>query len=145
MGLSDEILNPNNKTLIVKDFCTMIDEQVASKSGISGIGIKTAFSGLNKIKPGYISGVVDQILSPCLTALDPIWTEGVQQGKPVQYLKDNSSRTAEALLGVTDEKVKNTKRETVRGIYNNLRSSAKKHVEDAVPKLADIIGKYANK
>ncbi|WYL96931.1 MAG: hypothetical protein HEQ35_26900 [Gloeotrichia echinulata IR180] len=143
MGLSDELLNSNNKALIVADCCTMIDAQLASKSGVSGMALKAAFAALKGVKPGYIPDVVESLLPPCFTALDPIWSEGVQQGEPVEYLTANSSRTADALLGVTDAKVKNTKRQIVRGTYDKFRNSAKKHVEEAVPDLAKVIGKYA--
>ncbi len=143
MGLSDNLLNPNNKPLIVQDCCEMIDAQVASKSGLSGMAIKTAFAALKGIKPNYIHGVVDSLLIPCLTAIDPLWDEGIAQGEPVEYLKANQSRTADALLAVTDTKVKNSKLQLVRGVYDKLRNSAKQHVEEAVPHFAQIIGKYS--
>ena len=143
MGLSDNLLNPDKKALIVKDCCEMIDAQVASKSGLSGVAIKTAFAALKGIKPNYIYGVVDSLLLPCFTAIDPLWVEGVQQGEPVEYLKANRSQTADALLAVTDAKVKNSKIQLVRGVYDKLRNSAKQHVEEAVPDFAQIIGKHA--
>ena len=143
MGLSNNLLNPNNKSLIVRDCCEMIDAQVAGKSGLSGIAIKTAFAALKGIKPNYIYGVVDSLLVPCFNAIDPLWDEGIAQGEPVEYLKANRSRTADALLIVTDEKVKSTKLQLVKGVYDKLRSSAKQHVEEAVPAFAQIIGKYS--
>jgi hypothetical protein len=143
MGLSDELLNSHNQALIVKDCCDMIDSQLASKSGMSGIALKAAFGALKGIKPGYVPDVIESLLPTCFNALDPIWSEGVQQGEPVKYLTENSSRTADALLNVTDERVKHTKRQIVRGTYDKFRNSAKKHVEDAIPDLATIIGKYA--
>jgi hypothetical protein len=144
MGLNAQILNAKNKALIVEDFCTMIDVQLASKSGISGMALKAAFAALKGIQSGYIPNVVESLLPQCLTALDPIWSEGVEQGEPVQYLTINSSRSADALLGITDERIKQTKRQIVRGTYDKFRNSAKKHVEEAVPDIAKIIGKYVN-
>ncbi len=143
MGLSDELLNSHNQAAVVKDCCNMIDSQLASKSGMSGIALKAAFGALKGIKPGYVPDVVESLLPTCLNALNPIWNEGAQQGEPVKYLAANSSRSADALLGVTDERIKNTKRQIVKGTYDKLRNSAKKHVEEAIPDLAIIIGKYA--
>ena len=144
MGLSEKIINSGQKDLIVQDCCTMIDVQLASKSGISGMALKAAFAALKGVQPGYIPHVVESLLPVCLTAIDPIWSEGVQQGEPVKYLAANSDKTADALLGVTDARIKNSSRSLVRGTYDKLRNSAKKHVEDAVPDLAQVIGKYAN-
>ena len=142
MGLSEGLLNPTKKAMAINDCCNMIEAQLASKSGMSGIALKTAFAALKGVKPGYIPYVVEQILPQCFTALDPIWSEGVQKGDPVEYLNANRSQTADALLGVTDVRVKNAKRQIVRGTYEKLRGSAKKHVEEAVPDLAKVISNY---
>jgi hypothetical protein len=142
MGLSDELLNSNKKDMIVDDCCTMIEAQLASKSGLSGIALKTAFAALKGVKPGYIPYVVEQLLPQCFTALDPIWDEGIQKGDPVQHLAASRDRTADALLSVTDERVKQAKRQIVRGTYEKFRGSAKQHVEEAVPDFAKVIGKY---
>ncbi|MEH2280109.1 MAG: hypothetical protein V7K90_02005 [Nostoc sp.] len=142
MGLSDGLLNPTKKAMVIDDCCNMIEGQLASKSGISGIALKTAFAALKGVKPGYIPYVVEQILPQCFTALDPLWSEGVEKGDPVKYLSANRSYTADALLSVTDARVKNAKRQIVRGTYEKLRGSAKKHVEEAVPDLAKVINNY---
>ncbi|MBR8836783.1 MAG: hypothetical protein DSM106950_22895 [Stigonema ocellatum SAG 48.90 = DSM 106950] len=142
MGLSDGLLNPNKKAMVVDDCCNMIDKQLASKSGISGMALKTAFAALKGIKPGYIPEVVEQLLPECFTALDPLWSEGVEKGDPVEHLVSSRSEAADALLGITDARIKLSKRAIVRGTYEKLRSSAKKHVEEAVPDLALVIDKY---
>ncbi|MEH2403149.1 DUF6918 family protein [Nostoc sp.] len=142
MGLSEGLLNPTKKAMVINDCCKMIEGQLASKSGMSGIALKTAFAALKGVKPGYIPYVVEQILPQCFTALDPIWNEGVEKGNPIEYLSGNRSHTADALLGVTDARVKNVKRQIVRGTYEKLRGSAKKHVEEAVPDLAKVIDNY---
>lgn len=143
MGLRDDLLNPDKKAMVVADCCTMIDEQATSKQGLSGLAVKTAYSAMKGIKPGFIAYAVEQLLPQCLTALDPIWSEGVQKGNPVGYLDASRERTADALLGVTDARVKNARSAIVRGSYNKLRGSAKSHVENAVPHLARVIDKYS--
>jgi len=142
MGLSDGLLNPEKKALVVEDCCNMIEAQLASKSGISGITLKTAFAALKGIKPGYIPHVVEQLLPQCFEALDPIWSEGVQKGDAVGHLVESRSRTADALLSITDARVKDSKRQIVRGTYERFRGSAKQHVEEAVPDFAKRIEKY---
>ena len=142
MGLSDGLLNPDKKALVVDDCCNIIEAQLASKSGLSGMALKTAFAALKGIKPGYIPNVVEQLLPQCFDALDPVWSEGVQKGDPVAHLVENRSLTADALLSITDAKVKDSKRQLVRGTYDKFRGSAKQHVEEAVPDFAKVIEKY---
>jgi hypothetical protein len=142
MGLSARLSDSNKRSMVVDDCCTMIDGQLASKSGLGGIALKAAFAALKGIKPGYISHVVEMLLPECFAALDPIWNEGLQKGDPVTHLSVSRSQAAEALLGITDERVKASQRAIVRGTYEKLRKSAKGHVEEAMPDLAQVIDRY---
>ncbi|PMB49994.1 hypothetical protein CEN39_19795 [Fischerella thermalis CCMEE 5201] len=143
MKLSDGLSNPDKKAMVVDDCCNVIEAQLASKSGIGGMALKTAFAALKGVKPGYIPYVVEMLLPECFEALDPIWSEGIDKGDPVEHLVASRSRTADALLSVTDAKAQNVKRQIVRGTYEKLRGSAKQHVEEAVPDLAKVIDKYS--
>jgi hypothetical protein len=142
MGLSAGLSDSNKQSMVVDDCCLMIDGQLASKSGFSGIALKAAFAALKGIKPGYIPHVVEMLLPECFDALDPIWSEGLQKGDPVTHLSVSRSQAAEALLSITDERVKVSQRAIVRGTYEKLRKSAKEHVEEAVPDLAKVIDRY---
>ncbi|HIK08164.1 MAG TPA: hypothetical protein IGS40_26350 [Trichormus sp. M33_DOE_039] len=142
MGLSDGLLDPKKKAMVVDDCCNMIETQLAAKSGISGIALRTAFAALKGVKPGYIPYIVEQLLPPCFSAIDPIWSEGIQKGDPVAHLVASRSHTADALLSVTDTRVKSSTRSIVRGTYEKLRGSAKQHIEEAVPDFAQVIENY---
>jgi hypothetical protein len=142
MGLSEGLNDPNKAGSMVADCVKLIDEQVAAKGGLGGLGLKAAYGTVKGVKPGYIEGAIDRLLPQVLDALDPIWSEGVQTGDPVGYLSQNRSRTADALLGITDARIENTSNGIVRGAYNKLRGSAKTDVEEAVPGLAKIIDNY---
>jgi hypothetical protein len=142
VGLSEGLSNPDKKAKVVNDINNLIEAKLASKSGISGIALKTAFTAIKGIRPGYINYVVEQLLPQSFTAIDPIWNEGIQKGNPVDYLVTKRSETANALLSITDERIKQTQRKIVKGTYEKFRSSAQQHVEDAVPQLAKIIDEY---
>jgi hypothetical protein len=142
MGLSEGLNDPNKAASIVADCVKLIDEQVAAKGGLGGLGLKATYGTVKGVRPGYINGAIERLLPEALDALDPIWSEGVQTGDPVGYLSQNRSRTADALLGITDARIEKTSNGIVRGAYNKLRSSAKSDVEEAVPGLAKIIDNY---
>jgi hypothetical protein len=142
MGLIDGLNDPNKKAKFVADCVNLIDEQVSAKSGLSGLGLKTAYAAVNGIKPNYIAAAIEALLPETLVALDPIWSEGIQTGTPVEYLIQNRSRTADAVLSVTDARIETSQRAIVRSTYKKLRNSAKNDVEEAIPGLARIIDNY---
>ncbi len=142
MGLSDGLLDPNKKKMVVAECTNLLDVQVAKMQGISGIALKAGYTAVKGLAPNYCAEAIERLLPESLTAIDPIWSEGVQTGDPVGHLSHNSDRTADALLNITDVKIEKSKNTTVRGVYSKLRKSAKKHVEEAVPNLAKIIDNY---
>ena len=142
MGLNDSLNDPNKKDSVVADCVKLIDEQVAAKGGMSGLGLKAAYGAVKGVKPGYIAGAIEGLLPQVLAALDPMWNEGSQTGNPVEYLTQNRSRAADALLSVTDARIEKSKNGIVRGAYNKLRNSAKNDVEEAIPGLAKIIDNH---
>lgn len=142
MGLSDGLKDPKKKASVVADCVKLIDEQVAAKGGLGGLGLKTAYGAVKGINPGYVAGAIERLLPEAFATLDPIWSEGVQTGNPVEHMSQNRSRAANALLGITDARIEKTNNGIVRGAYNKLRNSAKNDVEEAIPGLAKIIDNY---
>jgi len=143
MGLSDALADNAKKTQIVSDCAKLIDEEVAGKSGLSSIPLKAGYKAVKGIKPGFITHVIESLLPEFAGKLDPLWAEGVTAGNPVKFFQDKSDRVADALLSVTDSKAKNAKSSLVRSTYESLRGTAKKHVQEAVPRLAKLVEKYA--
>ncbi len=143
-SLTETLTNGTKKAAVIDDCCTLIDAEVADKGGISGMAIKAGYAAVKGIKPGFIAQVVEKLLPEFAQKLDPLWGEATKSGNPGSYLTSNRSQVADALLSVTDEKAKSSSSGVVRGTYEKLRGSAKKNVEDAVPRLAQLIQKHAS-
>jgi len=143
MSLVDAINEPNKKATLVADCCKLIDEEVSDKGGLSGAAVKMGYHAVKGIKPGFIAEVVEKLLPDFAAKIDAIWEEGKKSGSASSNFVSAKSRVADALLSVTDAKSKNAKSAVIRSTYDKLRGSAKKNVEDAVPRLAKLLEKYA--
>ena len=131
------------KAVVVDDCCTLIDEEVASRGGISGLALKAGYGAVKGIKPGFVKSVVGDLLPEFAAALEPLFQEALQSNRGVAaHLDSNASRVADALLGITDEKAARSKNALVKSTYEKLRSGAKKNVEQAVPRLAKLVEKH---
>jgi len=98
MGLSDILLNENNRETFVDDCVKLIDKQVAAAPGLGGLALKAAYSTVKGIRADYCAQVVDQLLPEISIALDPMWTEAVNNGNPVEYLAQRKAIVADELL-----------------------------------------------
>src|ERR1700733_10840998 len=134
MSLGDVINDPTKRPAIVADCCTLIDEEVGAKGGLSGLAVKAGYAAVKGVKPGFIAEVVEKLLPEFADSLDTLWDEGKKGGNAASYFVANKSRVADALLSVTDAKAKGAKSAVVRGTYEKLRGTAKKNVEEAVPR-----------
>jgi hypothetical protein len=142
MGLHNKLKDKTIQANVVADCARLMDEQVAAKTGISGMALKAAYGIVKGVEPSYIPKAIQRLLPDALAALDPVWNEGVQSGDPVAHLSQNRSRTADMLLSITDVKIEKSNNKAVRASYNQFRKSVKNDVEEAVPGLAKILGTH---
>ena len=143
MGLSDALSDEAKKSAIIDEAVKLVDDEVASKSGISGFAVKNGYNAVKSIKPGFIKEAVAHLLPDMAKKLEPVWEDGVKAGNPRNHFEKNRGIVADALLSVSDAKVERSKSGMVKSTYKMLRGSAKKHVEEAVPRLAGLLEKHA--
>lgn len=142
--LAEVLTSDAKKAAVVDDCCTLIDEEVSDKGGLSGLAIKAGYSAVKGIKPGFVKNVVTDLLPEFAKVLEPIYAEAKSQNRPVgAHFTSNSGRVADALLSITDGKAQRSKSGVVKGTYDKLRGTAKKNVEAAVPRLGKLVERHA--
>ena len=146
MATLRELLGSGDKrSSLIEDSLGVLDAEVNDKSGISGIAIRTAYKLVKGVSPGFLRQVVDHLMDDFLEALDPLYQEAVTKNLPPrQHMQSNAGRVADALLSITDGRARNAKNQMVKGAYEKLRGSAKKHVEAAVPRLGELFQRHAS-
>jgi hypothetical protein len=143
MSLSEALKDDAKREKVIDDCVALVDSEVGKKGGLGGMVLKTAYKAVKGIRPGFIKTVVRALLDDWAGGLDPIWQEALDAGKPPRAaFEAQRSRVAEALLGVTDRKADGAKNALVKSTYGKLRPTAKKHVEEAVPGLADVLARH---
>ncbi len=143
-NLVDVLASPEKKSFVVDDCVNLVDQEVADKSGLSGIAIKAGFAAVKGVKPGFVKNAVTDLLPEFAKAVDPIYAEARAKNEPVAaYFAKNAARAADLLLALTDGKADRSPHAIVKGTYARLRGSAKKNVEAAMPRVGKLIEKHA--
>jgi hypothetical protein len=143
-SLSDQMKAPDKRSALISDAEKVLDDEVADKSGLTGIAIKTAFKVVKGIRPGFIREVIDHLLNDFLKQLDPVYQRSLAQGlSPGGLVVRESAGVAGALLSITDAKAARSNSDLVRKTYEKLRPMAQKNVEAAAPRLAQLLDKHA--
>ncbi len=142
--LKEVLLEPGVRAKVVKDAETLVDSEVKSKSGFSGLAIKAGYKAVRAIKPELIPEAIDHMLDRFVEQLEPFYADWVANGKDGgfdQFLIGKKAQVANALLAVTDERARNASG-TVRKTYDSLRPKGLQNVEAAVPGLGRVIQRY---
>ena len=135
--IAERFAEPNRRTALLNDAEKLLESEVDSKSGLSGIAIKTAFSLVRGVKPGFTRSVLAALLPDFLVVLEPYVKD--QESEILQTFSSKQDEIAEVLLSVTDQKVKSAETPLIKKTYEKLRPAAAKHVASASPGLGKLI------
>ena len=143
--LQEILLAPDIKPQVIADCRKLIDEEVSEKSGVSGAAVKLAYKTVKAFDPGHIQHMVTTLLPDLVDKLEPYWTDFNASGGSEfgDYLAKRGNEVAEALLSVTDARAARSSRPTIIKAYKTVRGGAVKNVEAALPRVGDLVLKYA--
>ncbi|NVB42535.1 hypothetical protein G6O69_32225 [Pseudenhygromyxa sp. WMMC2535] len=148
-SLTDQLLRPGTREIVVDSCCELVGREVEGKRGFSGAAVKAGFAVVTRVKPGFVREVVSKLLPEFAGALEPIYQrsaeevgEGAAEGAVADAFVARVTRerasVAEALLGVTDRRIGDA-RPSIRKAYERLRPNALDNVEAALPGLLTAI------
>jgi hypothetical protein len=133
------LADPARRPRLLTDCERLIEDEVASKGGLTGLAIKGAYKIVCALKPGMIRESLDSLLNDFVARLEPLFAQHrAAGGEPKAFgaaLGKRPGEVADALLGITDDRARRAKNATLKSAYERLRPSAKKHVEEAIPRV----------
>jgi hypothetical protein len=143
--LQEILLAPGVRPHVVDDCYDLIQQEVKDKSGVSGAGLKLAYKTATTFAPGHVRHMVETLLPRMAASLQPFWEDfnasgGAEFG---DYLSKRGDEVAEALLEVSDARAAASGRPVIVKAYRSVRGGAAKHIQAALPRLGDLVLKYA--
>ena len=142
--LKDILLQSGNRDRVIGDCVNLVESEVASKSGLGGMAVKTAFGVIKKLNPRIIHMAVNKLIDDFVDAMAPFYED--YQAANTSNLESHWSakrqELADALLGVTDTRIAKVENKTIQKAYSKLRPSGAKHVEASVPGIAQVVARY---
>ena len=143
--LHEMLLTPDRHPQVVADVQALVEQELASKSGISATALKVAYKAVTAFAPGYYKETVQSMLPDMADKLQPFWADfnasgGAEFG---DYLSKRPEEVSEALLSVTDDMAGRSQRPAIIKAYKAVRGGASKHIEPALPNLGAMVQKYA--
>lgn len=141
-ALGDALLGADKLPAVQSDVLALIDARCRTRRARRA-------SLSRRIRRGEEGRAVDRagcrrrLLPDFVARLQPFWADFAGNGSFADYLTARGEQVADALLGVTDDKIAGTDKAAVKKVYDSLRPSAKKHVVEALPRLGALIQKHA--
>lgn len=143
-SLAETIADPARRKKVIEDAVGVIEAEVADKSGLTGIAVKTAFGTVQRLKPGFVHMALHHLLDDFSKQVDPFWAEcQAQKAVPRTFFVQRGKDIANALLKITDDRSKKAAG-PARSAYEQLRPRAVDHVVAAMPRLGDLVQKHCS-
>ena len=142
--LKNILLESDNRSRVIGDCVNLVESEVASKSGLGGMAVKTAFGVIKKLSPQIIHMAVSKLIDDFVEAMDPFYSEFQTTGGAnlESHWVSKRAELADALLGVTDRRILKAENKTIKKAYNKLRPTGAKHVEASIPGIAQVVSRY---
>ena len=142
--LREQLLTEENRPRLVQDCARMIADEVASKKGLKGMAIKTAFKTVTAVKPGIIEEVCKGLVDKFVDQLESIYGEYLTDGGNdiKSYVTQRAADVADALLFITDAQARKSRNPVLVKAYGALRPQGKKLVVQAVPRVGAMLEQH---
>ncbi|MCX4099302.1 DUF6918 family protein [Nocardia sp. alder85J] len=144
-ALSESLLDDAKRSAFLADAREVLDAEVSDKGGASGLAVKGGYAAIKKVSPTIVADALESFAPKFVEQLEPFWAEyqSTGSGRFADLLVAKQDEVAEALLAVTDSRADKSDRPALKKAYSALRSSAKKNVAEALPRLGDLIQRHA--
>ncbi len=145
-ALTEAIKDPARRRAIIDDGIRVVDQEVARKSGMSGLAVKAGFKVVKGVKPGIIGEALNMFLDEFSVKVDPYYDRCMAEGgSPRAYFLTHADAIADDLLGIVDKKAERAKHRTLKKAYFKLRPQGKKHTIEAMPAVAGLVERHVKK
>lgn len=142
--LREKLSDGATRQQVINDGVKMIDAEVSDKGGFSGMPLKAGYAIVKGMAPGIIPKLLNGMLDEFVDALQPFYDEAKQSGTDLKTLfGQKQSAVANALLAVPDARAAKSDVGALKKAYEKLRPTGQKHVEQALPRLADFVKGFA--
>ncbi|MQY30246.1 DUF6918 family protein [Nocardia aurantia] len=144
-ALSESLLDDAKRSAFLADAQEVLNAEVSDKGGASGLAVKGGYAAIKKVSPTIVADALESFAPKFVEQLEPYWAEyqAAPSGRFADLLVSKQDQVAESLLAVTDARAEKSDRPALKKAYSALRSSAKKNVIEALPRLGDLIQRHA--
>ncbi|WP_019932616.1 DUF6918 family protein [Nocardia sp. BMG111209] len=145
-ALSESLLDDAKRSAFLADAQEVLNAEVSDKGGASGLAVKGGYAAIKKVSPTIVADALESFAPKFVEQLEPYWAEyqtAAGSGSFADLLVSKQDQVAESLLAVTDSRADKSDRPALKKAYSALRSSAKKNVVEALPRLGALIQRHA--
>ena len=143
--LKEKLMDSQNRPKVVADCVSLVDSEVASKSGVTGMMIKGGYKAFKAVKPTMVQEAIEHLYEDFLDVLDRHYEEyrtSGASGTPFdKWATSRDTRIANDLLRITDDIMNRSSKAVIRKIYMGLRTVAERNVAQAVPGIGRMVAR----
>lgn len=142
MTLASILADPARRARFVREGAAVVEAEVASKGGMTGLALKAGFRAVRGLRPGIVEELLDMLLPHFAPALEPLVAQAVASGDVPHWFGGHAEELADAMLSVTDARAERSDQALLRSTYRSLRGQARVHTVQAMPSVGRLLQPY---
>lgn len=142
MRLTELLNDPQREREVIADAEAAIDAHVTAMDGVKGRAIGGAYGAVKKLAPDFVPRNIEIMLPDFARVIEPHVDASEEAGGLDPYFAANADTIAGDLLGVTDARAANVNNPSAVKIYEKMRGSAQGQLVQAMPSIADFVGRH---
>lgn len=139
MTLEEALQDPERRRAVIAGGATLVEAEVASKRGLSGVAIRTGFATVQRFDPTFVPRALASLMPEFAPAIDPLFATARESGDVERWFVAHAGQVADALLSVTDARAERADHRLLLQVYRKLRGRAREQVMQAAPGLARLV------
>ena len=146
MTLPEILLSDERREEVVRDCVNLVDTEVGRRKGVSGFAIRNGYKMVKKLNGGkMIPTAVNDLLPEFAVAIEPFHAayRSTNSTSFASYISGREGELSDALLSITDEKAQHAQNRVLKGVYDKLRPTAKRNLDESMPEVARLLDRHA--
>lgn len=141
--LAERLLTDENRPRLIADCAEVVEAEVASKKGFTGVAVKAAFATIKAVKRGIVQELVGALIGDFVAKLEPFYQRQQAEGAAIEtFAVREADPIADALLEITDARAERTTHKSLAKIYYKLRPQGKQQVVAAMPRIGAMLARH---
>ncbi|MGM0576056.1 MAG: DUF6918 family protein [Myxococcota bacterium] len=145
LTLAGRLLSDAVRPKLLDDVVRLVDAELSRWSSLRGLALRAAYGASERVRPGWLRAVMDDLLDDLVHALEPAyaaWLDGDGPERFSRHVLEDGPAVTDRFAGVVDRHVPRARTPGFDALRARIRSRLRARVLDALPRATWVLDRH---